>query len=160
MSCPDCGKGTLKQGVLNLRAEVKGESFPIQLPGTECDVCGFQVIDSDGFGAYAVLSGDAYRAKHGLLTSLELKTRREQLGMSQIEFACHTKISLPSIKRWELGAVQDEAMDELLRLKTDVEAARRNYDEVRGLLSGNKRRDAAPAAIRRRIQQSLKRTVR
>jgi hypothetical protein len=54
--------------------------------------------------------------------------------MSQVEFANHTKASLPSIKRWELGAIQDEAMDELIRLKTDAGAAGKNLEKVARLL--------------------------
>src|ERR1035438_2646776 len=131
VKCPECGEGTLKEGILNIQAQVRGEPVPIQFPGTECPICGFQEIDSAQMAAYGLATTDAYRAKHGLLTSDELRSRRRRLGMSQVEFANHTKRSLPSIKRWELGAIQDEAMDELIRLKTDAEAARKNRSEER-----------------------------
>ena len=134
MKCPECGEGTLNEGMLNIQAQVRGESVPIQFPGAECPMCGFQEIDSARMAAYGLATADAYRAKHGLLTSDELRSRRRRLGMSQVEFANHTKASLPSIKRWELGAIQDEAMDELIRLKTDAEAARKNLDKVGRLL--------------------------
>lgn len=159
MKCPECGEGILKDGILNLRAEVKGEFFHVQFPGTECQTCGFQVIDSDRMTAYGLVSADAYRAKHRLLTSAEIKARREELGMSQVEFAKHTKASLPSIKRWELGAIQDEAMDELLRLKTDPNAAQANLEEARRLLRHNKTLDEAMVVTLKRGPQRTKRSA-
>jgi putative zinc finger/helix-turn-helix YgiT family protein len=134
VTCPESGEGTLKEGILNIQAQVRGEQVPIQFPGAECPMCGFQEIDSAQMAAYGLATADAYRAKHGLLTSDELRSRRRRLGMSQVEFANHTKASLPSIKRWELGAIQDEAMDELIRLKTDAETARKNLEKVARLL--------------------------
>lgn len=124
----------MNEGILNIQAQVRGESVPIQFPGAECPNCGFQEIDSTRMTEYGLVTSDAYRTKHGLLTSDELRSRRRRLGMSQVEFAKHTRVSLPSIKRWELGAIQDEAMDELIRLKTDLEAARKNLEQVGHLL--------------------------
>jgi hypothetical protein len=46
--------------------------------------------------------------------------------MSQQRFSEYLGAGVASVKRWELGQIQDRAMDELIRLKTDVEAAREN----------------------------------
>ena len=63
---------------------------------------------------------------HGALSfdDKEIRARRMQLGMSQTQFGEYLGTGPASVKRWELGQVQDKAMDELIRLKTDPEAAR------------------------------------
>lgn len=76
--------------------------------------------------AYTIASADAYREKHNLLTTKELKEIRRRLGMSFRAFAQYLRVSEASPKRWEAGLVQDEAMDELIRVKTDLPTARKN----------------------------------
>ena len=50
--------------------------------------------------------------------------------MSQDEFARYLKVGPASVHRWENGQIQDEALNELLLLKTDVAVARNNYQQV------------------------------
>ena len=81
-------------------------------------------------GEYALRISDAYRAKHGLLTSDEIKKRRTALGMTQEEFAAFLGVGPASVKRWELGKVQHNAMNRLMVLKTDPQAAHENLLDV------------------------------
>jgi transcriptional regulator with XRE-family HTH domain len=90
---------------------------------------------------------DAYRHHHGLLTSSEIKSLRTGLGWSQVELATRTGIGIASIKRWELGKIQDEAMDKLLRLYLDPIHAKEHAKEM-GL------------AKKRSVQSELKRKAR
>lgn len=110
--------------------EVRGEKLTVEVEATVCDRCGFQVLTEEQSAAYTVKISDAYREQHGLLTSLQLKRIRERLGMTQKEFAKYLKVGIASVKRWEAGLIQDEAMDELIRLKTDLVHARRNVHEL------------------------------
>ena len=55
--------------------------------------------------------------------------------MSQLKFAAYLKVGVASIKRWELGAIQDEANDSYLRIKTDLVVAEANCAEIREILS-------------------------
>ena len=82
---------------------------------------------------YGRLLADKYRSAHGLLTSEELKERRERLSMSQAKFAEYLGVGIASVKRWEMGKVQESAMDALIRLKTEPEAARLNLKTVEAL---------------------------
>ena len=50
--------------------------------------------------------------------------------MSQVQFAEFIGIGVATLKRWELGQIQECAMDELVRLKTDPELALRNAHEL------------------------------
>jgi len=107
-------------------ADVRGEQIPVKTTAMVCSRCGFQALTEEQSDAYTIASADAYRRKHGLLTSQELKALRARVGMSQQSFAKFLKVGVASIKRWEAGLIQDEAMDELIRLKTDLETARAN----------------------------------
>jgi putative zinc finger/helix-turn-helix YgiT family protein len=102
----------------------------VAVDGLNCQSCGFQTVDSRQTAELNRLVSDAYRTAHGLLTGEEIKGRRKQLRMSQEEFADYLGVGIASVKRWELGGIQEKAMDELLRLKTDLEAARRNLQDV------------------------------
>jgi putative zinc finger/helix-turn-helix YgiT family protein len=101
-----------------------GESFTVETSGLKCDRCGFQTIDSVQSADFTRLISDEYRRAHGLLTSDEIRSRRARLGMSQQRFSEYLGAGVASVKRWELGQIQDRAMDEPIRLKTDLEAAR------------------------------------
>ncbi|MGQ9633144.1 MAG: helix-turn-helix domain-containing protein [Bryobacteraceae bacterium] len=74
-----------------------------------------------------------FNRKHGLLTSENLKQARKRLGISQAQFASYLKVGIASVERWEAGLIQDQALDELIRLKTDPEYARRNVREIENL---------------------------
>jgi putative zinc finger/helix-turn-helix YgiT family protein len=111
---------------LELTGERNGESFVVNVPGVVCQKCGFSTISSKQSGKFTQAVSDAYRRAHGLLTGPDLQRLRKQLDMSQVEFAEYLGVGAASVKRWECGQVQDKAMDELIRLKTDPDAALRN----------------------------------
>jgi hypothetical protein len=50
--------------------------------------------------------------------------------MTQQGFSDYLGTGVASVKRWEAGQIQDRAMDQLIRLKTDPEAARENLKTV------------------------------
>jgi DNA-binding transcriptional regulator YiaG len=110
-----------------------------------CNRCGFHVMTDAQSHAYTIASADAYRTRNGLLTTGELKQIRERLGMSFATFAKYLKVSEASPKRWEAGLVQDQAMDELIRLKSDLVTARENLTQLEVHLG------VAPAALRTQV---------
>lgn len=125
--CLQCENGTLTPSMVSLRGTRNNEEFTVTVPGLHCTVCGFATIDNRQSGEFTRAISDAYREAHSLLTGAELKSRRSQwLKMSQQQFADYLGVGIASVKRWESGQVQDRAMDELLRLKTDPVAARSN----------------------------------
>lgn len=134
MKCFQCGKGKMTSQLTEMNARVRGKEIPVRTEAMVCNRCGFQVLTDEQSDAYTIASADAYREKHNLLTTRELKQIRERLGMSFRAFAAHLKVSEASPKRWEAGLVQDEAMDELIRLKADLDAARENVTQLESLL--------------------------
>ncbi len=144
MTCFQCGKGSLRERVTVVRGRVRGEEISIPFRARECRQCGFQAIAAKDMAAYGLALADAYRQKHGLLTSKELKETRSRLGLSQRAFADYLKVGVASVKRWEGGLIQDEAMDHLIRLKTSPKAARQNLRELSSRMASS----ASASAIR------------
>ena len=62
---------------------------------------------------------NAYRVKHGLLTSEEIVAIRENYGLSQVDLARLLGWGEATISRYESKAIQDEAYDTMLRLVKD-----------------------------------------
>jgi putative zinc finger/helix-turn-helix YgiT family protein len=116
--------------IVDLTGYRHGEDFTVPAHGLQCTVCGFKTIDSKHSEEFTKLISDAYREKHGLLTGKQIREARRQLRMSQDEFARYLKVGPASVHRWENGQIQDEALNELLLLKTDVAVARHNYQKV------------------------------
>ncbi len=130
MKCFQCAKGKMMPSVADMTARVRGEETPVRTEAMVCNRCGFHVMTDAQSDAYTIASADAYRTRHGLLTTKELKQAREDLRMSFRAFAKYLKVSEASPKRWEAGLVQDQAMDELIRLKSDLPAARENVTQL------------------------------
>jgi|ERR1017187_1624535 putative zinc finger/helix-turn-helix YgiT family protein len=128
--CPECGKRYLPPATTALTGTTHGESFSIVSDALVCPNCGFKTIPAAKMGEFALRVADAYREKHGLLTSSHIKDRRRDLGMSQQQFAMYLGVGSSSVKRWELGWIQDKAMNDLILLKTDLRAAEANVAEV------------------------------
>lgn len=130
MRCMQCGKGKMVERFGPIEADYRDERFTIEFTATVCPKCGFYFIDGEDSTEMMRLLADAYRKKHGLLTSVEIKAFREGRGETQKQFAEYLRVGEASIKRWELGAIQDEAMDELIRLKCDPEKAKCNAEQL------------------------------
>ncbi len=70
---------------------------------------------------FSRLLADAYLRNHGLLTSEEIKDRRRRLGMSQQQFAQHLDVGVASIKRWEMGKIQEPHSNDLILRQSSSE---------------------------------------
>src|ERR1035438_3066073 len=113
MKCINCKIGQLERRRAVVPAEIKGEAVSVEMDALACTNCEYTTIDGTRMAEYMRLAADAYREQNDLLTSSEIRIRRKHwLGMNQAEFAAYLPVSPASVKRWELGQVQDEAMDE------------------------------------------------
>jgi putative zinc finger/helix-turn-helix YgiT family protein len=134
--CFVCNDGALRDSSVSLKGSRNGEEFAVTVQGMTCDSCGYQTIDNRQSGEFTKAVSDAYRRAHGLLTGVDIRERRaEWLEMSQQEFADYLGVGVASVKRWELGQIQDRAMDQLMRLKTDLQVARNNLRALGRLFS-------------------------
>jgi len=128
--CFECGKGRLIPKMVELTGYRHGEEFTVLVNGLQCTECALATLDNEHSGEFTRLISDAYREKHGLLTGKQIREARKGLGVSQEEFAHYLGVGPASVNRWENGQIQDEAMNELILLKTDLFAAMNNYQIV------------------------------
>lgn len=136
MTCINCRKAELAEAKADMPAEVKGEQ--VLVPETQalvCPECDYKTVRGQYMQEFMRKAADVYRHKHDLLTSTQIRERRENLGHSQEQFSNYLGVGIASIKRWELGQVQDRAMDKLIRMCTDTADAEHNLRQVQRLLA-------------------------
>lgn len=120
-ACPSCGTNMVEARG-RLRLPVNGEEVSVpSAPHLRCPKCREVVLR---FEDARRLSQDAiaiYRKKHGLLSTDDIRSIREQLGLTQGELARLLHLGANTISRWEAGRnVRTAAMDVLLRLIRDL----------------------------------------
>lgn len=99
--------------------EFKGELVSVLCSAWKCADCRTTVLDVAQLDTLRVRTADAYRSKNRLLTSYQIRGRRQALNLSQREFADFLGVSPASIPRWESWQVQDTNYDRIIRAKTD-----------------------------------------
>jgi len=116
--CPVCLKHEVFPDRIPYTAEIKhdGVLHSVHLPSLEvprCRSCGELLFDDRADDQI----NDALRLQLRLLTPTQIRTGREDLGLSPSELAQRMGIAEATISRWETGAlIQSRAMDNLLRL--------------------------------------------
>lgn len=117
--CIQCGQDNLKPVTVQLSGTVRGEKYTVELQGLQCPRCGYKTIEGAAMPEFGRLLADKYRAAHQLLTSGEIRAIRKRLGMSQEAFAQHLDVGLASVKRWEMGKIQDAHSNQRIIEKTE-----------------------------------------
>jgi putative zinc finger/helix-turn-helix YgiT family protein len=118
MTCIKCRK-PMVSGLVEFDETIRDKAVKVTFEGFSCPKCGFRAVDMNRMAEYGRSVSDAYRRSEGLLTSDEIRSARERLAMSQEAFADYLGVGIASVKRWELGQIQERSMDKLLRLMTD-----------------------------------------
>lgn len=117
MICLKCDNEQFTPGETEVKQEFRGETLHVRTPVMLCQSCGWHTVGNDQIAELRRRTADAYRKKHNLLTSAQIKAMREALGMSQAAFAKFLRVGEASVKRWETWLVQDASSDELIRVK-------------------------------------------
>lgn len=130
MNCFACNKGTMELGTGAVAREFKGRCYSVEVKGEVCSCCGYTIIEGSEVPKLMRQLADLHREEEKLLTSAQIQSRRSDLRMTQQEFADYLRVGVASVKRWENGQVQEKAMDELIRIKTDAEYAGRIRDSL------------------------------
>ena len=102
-----------------IEQEFRGEAFRIQVPALACAKCGWIAVDLQQADELRKRTADAYRKKHGLLTSDEIRAFRKLLRKTQREFAAFLGVGEASVKRWETWLKQEKGNDNLMRIKCE-----------------------------------------
>jgi putative zinc finger/helix-turn-helix YgiT family protein len=112
--CIECAQADLQPALVRLEGTVRGEPYTVTMQGLACPHCNYQTIDGAAMPEFGRLLADSYRANHGLLTSAEIKERRNRLGLTQQQFAQRLGVGVASIKRWEMGKIQERHSNDLI----------------------------------------------
>lgn len=119
--CIECGRADLQSKVIDLTGVVRGEEYTVRMRGLVCPKCGYQTIEGTDSAEFARLLSDKYRAAHSLLTSEQIRALRKGFGETQEQFAKRLGVGIASVKRWEMGKIQDERSNQLILDKTKPE---------------------------------------
>lgn len=136
--CPNCEKET--QQLFEKKAEnvnVRGELIPVEFEYFHCDECNesYEIQRSDYDPLEAAYR--EYRERRGLLQPEKIKELRKELGLSQKAFSNLLGIGIATLNRYENGALQSEAHDQVIRLCVQPEILIRILKEKPFLLSEN-----------------------
>ena len=128
-NCFNCGVADLQPANVQFKGKVRGEDYSVSMRGLKCPNCGFQTIEGQDMPEYGRLLADKYRSAHDLLTSDEIIALRHGFRESQQAFSDRVDVGVASIKRWELGKIQDKRSDEQIRQKTKPQVTSINQYE-------------------------------
>ena len=93
-----------------------------EMPVYTCADCGYQFAGAEGEEA----RHEAVCRHLGVLTPKEIVAVRESTGLTRTQFSECTRIGIASLKRWETGAlIQNAANDDLIYLMTFPENVER-----------------------------------
>ncbi len=123
----------MKHGPATIKGPYRGRTYEVRTSAHVCPKCGYYLVEAADTPELMRNLADAYRREAGLLTSDQIRAYREALGMSQQQLADYLKVGVASVKRWELGAIQDAANDEHIRLKCDAAYAAANAAGIKAL---------------------------
>jgi putative zinc finger/helix-turn-helix YgiT family protein len=138
----------MRKAIARVPHEVRGIRFEVEDRVNVCSHCGFITIPLDRADAHGRLTDRTYRRLAGILTAEEIRQARQRVGMSQRQFAAYLGVGEASVKRWEAGVLPDRSSSELVRLRTDPEAARQNWTRLKSLLARARQTPDSPPAGR------------
>lgn len=130
MKCFICGQGTFKNGIANVEGEVKKKKYTVETSALVCDSCGHIAIEGKDTQEFMRRVADAYRVDHRLLSSEAIRKIRGK--MSQRRFARAVNLGEATIKRIELGMIQDKKTDATLRKFAEGLTPKWNYQYEQG----------------------------
>lgn len=113
--CFNCESADLQPANIELAGKVKDQQFRVAMRGLRCPNCGYETIEGSDTPQFRKLLSEEYKKANKLLTAAELVELRSQLKMNQDQFAEFAGVGLASLKRWELGKIQERASDDRIR---------------------------------------------
>lgn len=138
--CPNCELETEQRYIDKVEEiNIRGETIPIHLKYYQCEVCGedYELPRAD----YDPVE-EAYREfrdRKGLVQPEEIKKFRKGLGLTQKEFSELLGIGIATLNRYENGALQSEAHDQIVRLCMQPANLLKILESKPGLLSEESR---------------------
>lgn len=115
--------------------KVKDVEVTVESEVRYCDLCGEELWDKDLDDSTLKKAYAEYKKREGLLSAEEMKEIRAKYDLSQSSFAKLLGFGEKTITRYENGAIQDKAQDNLIRLMSDIEVFKKLWDRNKGVLT-------------------------
>jgi putative zinc finger/helix-turn-helix YgiT family protein len=116
--CGKCGRQAMHLATLPyaITIEHDGRAYPVKIPALTVPQCGHcQALSLDDDADQQISA--AFRREARLLAPNEIRQGRENLRLTQKEFANLLGVGESTVSRWETGAqIQQRALDRFLRL--------------------------------------------
>lgn len=155
MECPMCNQThEVEERKRMARTIIKGEDVEYE---ETYYFCQYSEEDENEFASgkmeneNLLNARNAYRKRHGLLTSHEIVAIREQYGLSQTDLAKLLDWGEATVSRYESKAIQDMAYDNMLRIVRDNPLKLHECLKKNGSKLSKQKRDA----IKEKIMDSL-----
>lgn len=126
---------------------VKEERIEFDAVVAVCEACGETVFDKERDERILREAYDLYRKRAGLLTGTEIRQLRERYGLSQRALAALLDWGQVTIQRYEAGAIQGRAHDEVLRSLQDPRRVLHLVATASARLSSPRRQNIRRAAL-------------
>ncbi len=101
-NCP-AGHGQMSNAIVTKNIEFRGKQVSCQIESLQCPKCGLTRSTLEQTADAQLAIAESYRQQVGLLTGEEIKSYRENLGLSQQQLADRAQCSKMSIVRWEMA---------------------------------------------------------
>lgn len=115
--CPNCEKDTRQKFIEKTEEmNIRGEMIPVHLEYYLCEECGmdFEIPHPDYDPLDAAYR--EYRNRKRMIQPEQIKKFRKELGLTQKEFCEILGIGIATLNRYENGALQSEAHDQIIQL--------------------------------------------
>jgi putative zinc finger/helix-turn-helix YgiT family protein len=117
--------------------DIKGESIDVEAKVRFCKKCGEELYDLDLEQETIINAYNIYRENHGLLLPSEIKEIRKKYRLSATSFSKLLGFGEKTITRYENGALQDNAQNNLIVLMDDIYTFKKLWERNKNALSNN-----------------------
>lgn len=138
--CPNCGSKNSLSLIRETEAfNVRGEAIPVAVEYHRCRVCGEEMLDLQRGRDPLDEAYREYRRRKGMVQPEEIRAFRQQWGLTQKEFSALLGIGVATLSRYENGALQEQAHDQVLKSGMQPGGLRRLLEGRPGVFSRAKR---------------------
>jgi putative zinc finger/helix-turn-helix YgiT family protein len=138
--CPNCGR----EDSLALIREtedfnVRGEIIPVEVEYYRCENCSEEIMQLQTDDDPLEKAYREYRRRKDMLQPEEIRKFRQSLGLTQKELSELLGIGVASLSRYENGALQEQAHDQILKFGMDPSNLLKLIEEKRDVLNPEKK---------------------
>jgi len=150
--CPTCDMNT-EANIISLEEvfNIRGEDVVVKSSVLRCDKCKQDIFDEELDEKNLELAYAEYRRKHNLLLPMEIREIREKYDLSQRSLGRLLEWGEITVNRYENGAIQDAAHNDILKFISDPENMLKIYEKNNHLLPLN-----VKMSLKKRIDELIR----